>query len=73
MRSFWITWMGPTSITSVIRERRAVTEAQREGQVKTGAETGGVWPQAKGSWSPRKLEEVKEGTPLRTSSGNTAL
>lgn len=29
-------WVGPESITSVVRERRRATETQRKGHVKTG-------------------------------------
>ena len=65
--------LNPT--TGVLRREEKVKQKRRqnrEGQVSTEAEMGGLWPPALDAWSPRRWTG-QEGPSPGASGGNTAL
>lgn len=69
-KSSWAALMGPVSSDTCLYKRHKKRRHRRvEGHVQVGAETGVLQPQLSNVWSPQKLEEARDNSPLEPAEG----
>lgn len=64
MRLSWIIQTGPKPSAECSQKKQQEGRDVKEGHVKTKAEIGELWPQAKETWGLQKLQEAGRTVPL---------